>query len=173
MAQGNILVYGDASVQKKSILVVARKAAAQAPSQKNDGAAIAGLKPPNAPAGGKKIFGLGSSIQAKPGVFSVTFTGNATVSAMVITLDDSLGVKIDRNVIDSGIIRTHGAVSLDGRFWGRIFASKFVDGAAAVSGKPAPPLAVIHGSILPLDDMAGYRIPCFMGALSIVEWRED
>jgi hypothetical protein len=153
VTMSNILVFGVASVEDRSMLVVVRKE--NAPQN----------KPAPGPKGQKK----------KIAVFSATFTESATIDATVVTLNDSLGIKIDRSAVVKGLLWTRGAISLDGKVFGRICASKIVDGAQAVSGKSSAAISVIRGGILPLEDdqVRGYFFPFFMGKLSIVDWREE
>ncbi|MGB7566821.1 MAG: hypothetical protein WBM07_03105 [Chitinivibrionales bacterium] len=113
----------------------------------------------------------------KPGVilkkvFSATFTGSATIDATIIAYNSSLGIKIDNNAIVKGVVWTDGAMSLDGKVYGIVYASKLVDGAQAIAGGPMPSLAVIRGTILPIDDPGQYYVPFFLGKLSIISWLE-
>ena len=142
----NLLVFGIASVENRSILVARKTNSPVSPNR-------------------------GTSAQKK--IFPVTFTGSSTINATVVALNDSLGIKIDRNAMVKGLLKTDGAMCLDGKVYGRIRASKFVDGALAMQGKPLAPLSVIHGTILPLDDFRSYYFPFFIGKLSIIEWREE
>ena len=180
MTRANILVFGAASVQRRSLLVVVQQMASAtvriSPSspQKPIAASASSSRPAiAASAASSRQTSAASGRKTKAPVFSVTFAELSTVDATVVTLGDSLGIKIDRNAIVTGLLRTHGAVSLDGKIYGRMYASKFVDGTAVASGNPAAALAVIHGTVLPLDDLAGYFFPFFMGKLSIIDWREE
>lgn len=148
-----IVTLGVASVENRSMLVAIQKK-------------IASSRPSPKPVDDKK---------KKFAVFPITFTGSSTIDATVISIGDSLGVKIDRNSIVKGICWTRGSLSLDGKLIGRIHASKFVDGALAISGNPPPPLSIFHGDILPLEDreVRKYPFPFFMGKVSILEWVED
>jgi hypothetical protein len=159
ISQTNILAFGSASVENKSLIFIPHTAQAQAPPKEKKGGPPA-LPKRDAP-------------EKKAGVFSATFTESATIDATVITLNDTMGVKIDKNAVVKGIIRTKGALVLDGKLLGLAQAAKIVDGGAVMSGKPLLPIAVIKGSILPIDDVRRYYFPFFMGNLSILSWEED
>jgi cytoskeletal protein CcmA (bactofilin family) len=153
MTLSTILVSGVASVENRSMLVVVRKPNAPVP------------KPPKPGDRGKK----------KLAVFSITFTESATVDATVVSLGDSLGIKIDRSAIVKGMLRSQGAMCFDGKVYGIIHASKFVDGPSAVSGKSTAAISVINGDLLPLEprEIRDYFFPFFMGKLSMIEWVEE
>jgi hypothetical protein len=112
---------------------------------------------------------------AKPllGVFSATFTGSATIDATIISYNNPLGIKIDNSAIVKGVLWADGAMSLDGKVYGIVYASKLVDGAQAITGGPLKPLAVISGNILPVQDAGQYYLPFFLGKLSIISWLEQ
>ncbi len=152
MTLSNILVSGAAAVENRSMLVAVKKAAAPAPAPK--------------PADrGKK----------KHAVFSITFSESSTIDATVVSQGDSLGIKIDRNAVVKGMLRSQGAMCLDGKVYGVIHAKNFVDGPLAVSGKSTAAISVIHGALLPLEDreLRNYYFPFFMGKSSIIEWVEE
>jgi hypothetical protein len=114
-----------------------------------------------------------ASPKGKKTVFSATFSGSSATDATVIALGDSLGIKIDRSAKVKGILWAQGAMCLDGKVSGIIHASKFVDGASAMTGKPLAAISVIHGTMLPFDDASSYHFPFFMGRVSIIERREE
>jgi hypothetical protein len=153
ITQMNILVFGAASVENKSMILVTRK--------------------PTAATKGKKNSGFIKASDKKTAVFSATFTGSSLIDATVVTLNDTLGIKIDKNVIVKGVLRTKGALSLDGKIYGIVHASKIVDGAAAMAGNSFSPISVIKGALLPIEDARKYYFPFFMGKLSILTWQEE
>ena len=114
-----------------------------------------------------------TSPKGKKALFSATFSGSSATNATVVALGDSLGIKIDRNAKVKGMLWTQGAMCLDGQVSGRIRASKFVDGALAMAGKPLEALSIFHGTMLPFDDASSYYFPFFMGRVSIIERREE
>jgi cytoskeletal protein CcmA (bactofilin family) len=109
----------------------------------------------------------------KKTVFSATFSGSSFTDATVVALGDSLGIKIDRGAKVKGMLWTRGTICLDGKVSGIIHASKFVDGALAMAGKPLAALSVIHGTVLPFDEASSYYFPFFMGRVAIIERREE
>jgi hypothetical protein len=153
MTLARIVTYGVASVENRSMLVAIRNKTAPSPT-------------PPKPGDDKK---------KKLAVFPITITESSTVDATVISIGDSLGVKIDHNAVVKGILWTKGSLSLDGKVIGRVHASKFVDGALAISGRPSPALSIFRGDVLPLEDreVRKYSFPFFMGKVSILEWVED
>jgi cytoskeletal protein CcmA (bactofilin family) len=144
----NLIVSGNGIVENRSMLVIAH--------------GISG-KPEPPPKPGDK---------PKLKLFSATFTGSATVDATIIAYNNPLGIKIDNSAIVKGVLWTDGALGLDGKVYGIIYASKLIDGAQAITGGPTPPLAVIRGNILPIQDAGQYFFPFFLGKLSIISWVE-
>lgn len=144
----NVLVADNGRVENRSMLVVA---------QGNSGRPEPPLKP-----GEKKL---------RP--FSATFTGSALVDATVMACKNPLGIKIDNGASVKGLMWTDGAMSLDGKAYGIIYASKLVDGAQAILGGPLKAVAVIRGNILPIEDAGKYYVPFFLGKLSIISWFEQ
>jgi cytoskeletal protein CcmA (bactofilin family) len=154
ISQATIIVFGRAVVENRSMIIVIPSKTA-------------------APSSPGKAGGGNPSPKKKLPLFSVTFTENSFSDATIITIGDTLGVKIDRNAVVKGVIRTQGALALDGKIWGTARASKVIDPIAAMSGRSYDPVAIVNGSFAPLDDIASYHFPFFMGKLSILSWVEE
>jgi cytoskeletal protein CcmA (bactofilin family) len=145
----NLLVSGNATVENRSMLVITPGISSKP-------------EPPLKP---------GEKPKLKP--FSATFIESATIDATIIAYKNPLGIKIGSGAIVKGILWTNGAMSLDGKVNGIIYAGKLVDGDQAISGVSMASIAVIRGNIFPLEDFDHYYFPFFLGKLSLISWLEQ
>jgi|GEM_PF-1728164 hypothetical protein len=172
----NVIVSGNGIVENRSMLVIAHGISAKSNS---NAAALPSSTPSTPKSSPPSTQPLPIPPSAKAGqkptlsVFSATFTGSATVDATIIAYNNPLGIKIDNSALVKGVVWTDGAMGLDGKVYGIVYASKLVDGAQAIAGGPMPSLAVIRGTILPIDGPGQYYFPFFLGKLSIISWLEQ
>jgi cytoskeletal protein CcmA (bactofilin family) len=181
----NLVVSGNAIVENRSIMVIAHGISPKTTSNAAVSQSPAGKNPP-APTPAPAAMPVRTSpvpvspmpVSLTPGarpalsVFSATFTGSAVIDASVICYNNQLGIKIDNGAIVKGILWTDGAMGLDGKVYGIVYANKLVDGDQAVSGKSLASISVIRGAILPFLDPGQYYVPFFLGKLSIISWLE-
>jgi hypothetical protein len=177
----NILVSGNAAIENKSMLVIAHGITANS-SGKSDTAKNNRTNVNSTSTGHASINSAGnaggvstsvSNVNKTLNVFSATFTESAIIDATIIASNNPLGIKIDNSAMVKGVLWTDGAMSLDGKASGIIYASKLVDGAQAVSGVSTASISVIRGNVLPLQDFDRYFFPFFLGKLSIISWLEQ
>jgi hypothetical protein len=150
IAQTNMLIYGHAVVENRSMLVV-----------------IGEGKAPTPPTGG-------GGIPPKK-IFSITFTESSTIDATVVALKNELGVKIDKNATVKGILWTKGYAALAGTLYGVLYAKALVNVEKALSATVAiAPDPILPGtaSIRRIEDIDKYYFPFFMGKLTVIQWQE-
>ena len=177
----NFIVSGNGTVENRSMLVIAHGVSPTSNANTSTPQGSPGKSP--VPSSSKTVStpllsspaSISSKAGAKPtlGVFSATFTGSAIIDATIIAYNNPLGIKIDNNAIVKGVLWTDGALGLDGKIYGIVYANKLVDGAQAITGGPLTALAVIRGNVLPIQDPGQYYFPFFLGKLSIISWVEQ
>ena len=155
IARTNMLLYGHAVVENRSMLIVTGGGKVASPP--------AGPIPPNGP--------------ARLPVFSITFTESSTIDATVVSLkgEGDLGIKIDKNAIVKGVLWTKGYMGLAGTLYGVIHAKALVNAEKALSGKEQiTPDPILPGtaSLRRIEDADKYYFPFFMGKLKIMQWQE-
>ncbi len=156
IAQTNMLLYGHAAVENRSMLIVTG----------------GGKAPTPGPPGNKNQQGRPAQLR----VFSMTFTESSTIDATVVSLkgEGDLGIKIDKNVIVKGILWTRGYISLAGTLYGVLHAKALVNAEQALLGQQINPDPILPGtaSLRRIEDADKYYFPFFMGKLKIMQWQE-
>jgi hypothetical protein len=105
----------------------------------------------------------------KPKFFSLFVRDQASVDGVLINLNPQHGIKTEMETTIRGILWAEGRVSHTGRMSGVIKAQALVneDDPADMSKN------FLQGAITPLDEIKDYSLPYFIGALSILSWKEQ
>ncbi len=148
MACNSVAIYGNAVVDRKSIIVVPGSASSSTADSVNN------------PDKGKKIY-------------AIEIGDRAIVDGILVALGSMGDIKTHPDVKITGIMIAQKAVGHLGKMAGLISAGSFVD-----PDVEAPPVKgsnqknVIRGEIEPLNTIENYKLPFFLGTLSIVKWKE-
>jgi hypothetical protein len=154
ISRAGMLFYGNATVKNRSILVTTGKKTDTITSGKS----------------GKNI-----SDSSADSTFAITFNELSNIDATVISLNDTLGIKIDKHAVIKGILWTKGYLGLAGTLYGVAFAKALVNPSNLFTeNKQIKADAVLAGtaSIRKNEYVNKYFFPFFMGKLSIMQWQE-
>lgn len=148
MACNSVAIYGNAVVDRKSIIVVPGSTLSSTTDSVNN------------PDKGKKIY-------------AIEIGDHAVVDGILIALGSRGDIKTHADVMITGVMIAQKAVGHLGKMAGLISAGSFIDPdneAAPVPGSKQK--NVIRGEIEPLNTIVNYKLPFFLGKLSIVKWKE-
>jgi hypothetical protein len=107
--------------------------------------------------------------------FRINLAGYSKIDAVIISFNDSIGIRVDRNAAVGGILWTKGYIGLEGTVSGTVYAKAIVDPVKVVEGKEQiEPLSVLPGtaSLRINSGIRRYFFPFFMGKISIMQWQE-
>ena len=154
MALNSVAIYGNASVERKSTIIVCGSSEATSDSSNPDK--------------GKKIYGI-------------EIGDKAVVDGILVALGSPGDIKTHPDVKLTGIMIAQKSVGHLGKMAGLICASQFIDPEALqtappLSGGTAPSTGaqknVIRGELEPLNTIDDYKLPFFLGKLIITKWKE-
>lgn len=158
MALNSIAIYGNASIENKSTIIVCGSGA----SDTNSTAAQNGEK-------NKKIY-------------SIEIGDKAIVDGVLIALGTPGDIKTHADVEITGVMIAQKEIGHLGKMAGFMGAGRFIDpeqsqeiaiDAGKSSSNPVREQKnIVRGDIEPLSTIDEYKLPFFIGKLTIVKWRE-
>jgi hypothetical protein len=165
MALQSIAIYGTASVENKSTLLVAGISTSSAPIQHPHKSNNQDTQPNSGTKENKKIY-------------AIEIGEKATVDGVLVALGERGDVKTHPDVKISGIMIAQKSVGHFGKMLGLICAGSVIDPDAPLpplnSGSPTlPQKNVMPGDLAPLASIESYSLPFFLGKLTIISWKED
>lgn len=151
MALNSVAIYGNASIENKSTIIVCGSSVIDSTSN---------------PDKGKKIY-------------SIEIGDKAVVDGIMVALGSPGDIKTHSDVKITGIMIAQKSVGHLGKMAGLICAAQFIDPDAsqtpmgASSGTTTTVAKnVIRGDLEPLIDIDDYKLPFFLGKLIITKWKE-
>jgi hypothetical protein len=170
MALNSVAIYGNAEICKKStILVCGESTSSQDTSDKTEQNVLADIKK----------------------IYSIEIGDKAVVDGILIALGNPGDIKTHESVVISGVMIAQKEIGHLGKFRGLMTAGRFVDPdvrleplivpPAATGAKndqksaktnPAPIKNSIKGDVESLNNIDDYKLPFFIGKLTITRWRE-
>lgn len=144
MALNSIAIYGNASIESKSTIIVC-------------GSSV--IDTANNPDKGKKIY-------------AIEIGDKAVVDGILVALGSPGDIKTQSDVKITGIIIAQKSVGHLGKMAGLICTAKFVDPDAAQTTDTTKRKNIIRGDLEPLHTIDEYKLPFFLGKLIITKWKE-
>lgn len=149
----SVLVYRNARIENKSVIVAYGETSVQLQDS-------AQRKNPQLP-------------------ISIFLRDNASVDGVIVACGTPGGIETDRNTLVNGALWASGTIVHQGSLYGILRANQLTDMGTMTASKqqtPGMPLAVakntLTGSIHPLQTIASYSWPFFMGKAVISRWDE-
>jgi hypothetical protein len=146
MALNSVAIYGNASIENKSTVIVC-------------GSSV--IDTTNNPDNGNKIY-------------AIEIGDKAVFDGVLVALGSPGDIKIHPDVKITGIIIAQKSVGHLGKMAGLICTAQFVDPDAppVTITNNTVPKNVIRGDLEPLTNIDEYKLPFFLGKLIISKWKE-
>jgi len=170
MALNSVAIYGNAEIRNKSTIIVCGESTASQDTERAEGRDIQ----PDI----KKIY-------------SIEIGDKAVVDGVLIALGNPGDIKTHEGVVVSGVMIAQKEIGHLGKFRGLMTAGRFVDPDVKLEQLILPPPAtdtknkpkgtvknpvpiknVIKGDVESLPAINDYKLPFFIGKLTIIKWRE-
>lgn len=170
MALNSVAIYGNAEIRNKSTILVCGESTSQLDTTGNTAQ--------GGPSDIKKIY-------------SIEIGDKAIVDGILIALGNPGDIKTHEDVVISGVMIAQREIGHLGKFRGLMTAARFIDpdvkldqqltSSSAVENKHDPkgtvkkssPLKnIIKGDVESLYTINEYKLPFFIGKLTIVKWKE-
>ncbi len=170
MALNSVAIYGNAEIRNKStILVCGESTSSQETSGKTGQEVLTDIKK----------------------IYSIEIGDKAVVDAVLIAVGNPGDIKTHEGVVISGVMIAQKEIGHLGKFRGLMTAGRFVDPDVKIEGLAPSPVAsgtktgpketvknpvplknTIKGDVESLFTINDYKLPFFIGKLTITKWRE-
>jgi hypothetical protein len=170
MALNSVAIYGNAEIRNKStILVCGESMSSQDTSGKKEREGETDIKK----------------------IYSIEIGDKAVVDGVLIAVGNPGDIKTHEDVVISGVMIAQKEIGHLGKFRGLMTAGRFVDPDVKLEQRTPPPSAtgtkndpkstvknpspiknIIKGDVESLHNINDYKLPFFIGKLTIVKWRE-
>ncbi|MBD3242769.1 MAG: hypothetical protein GF331_19410 [Chitinivibrionales bacterium] len=157
LSLADIVLADETEVQDKSMLVAVGNPASSAGAGRTAGSGSAGAAGGTSGAGGTPAF-------------AIVLADFALVDGTLVAVRGNGGIRIGPTATVTGIVYAEKEVCQEGVVTGVIKARKLVDCAGIAPANTAPNF--MSGTVEPIEDITPYRLPSYVGRLTVLEWYE-
>lgn len=163
LSMADIVLAHEAEVRDQSVLVaVGQPGQGAGGGGGGQGVSAAGVKPGQGGTGGA---GGAASTASQ---FAIVLSDFALVDGSLIALQQPGGIRIGASAVVTGIVYAQGKLCHEGVVTGVMRAAQVVDCSDPTTIRPN----YMAGKVEPIDDLTPYRLPPYVGRLTVLEWYE-
>ncbi len=166
LSMADIVLAHEVEVRDKSVLVATGQSGRRAVS--GSGGSGKGAVPGARTKAGTPSAGAGATGTATGSPFAIVLSDFALVDGSLIALQQPGGIHIGASATVTGIVYAQGQLCHEGLVTGVIKAATLVDCSDPTTVRPD----FMAGKVEPIEDLTPYRLPSYVGRLTVLEWYE-